>query len=223
LQLSDKKCHACGYINDSNDNYCGHCGENISIVAVSSDKSEGISQEDTQYQSEAYVISGTRIFILTVATWGLYYYYWVYTTWKQIGNEVEDSHTPLLQTLSMLVPIYQLFRINKHVSVIKELAIKADLETELMPSLAVILIALNMVIGYISLGVQSVLLFMSLLALSLILTATVMNLAQETLNRYWIVIKLMTNKEMKIQKPELVLCALGLFVWANLVYSLFSV
>ena len=53
----------------------------------------------------------------------LYFFCWFYITWKQLATEIGGDHHPVWHALSLFVPIYNLFRIHKHMSVIKNLSI----------------------------------------------------------------------------------------------------
>lgn len=213
LDDSENNCSNCGEPNPENTNYCGQCGYNLDSSQMQPIQ-DVVGTEMGHFAPS--IIGGARILILTFASWGLYFYYWVYITWKDLQNEISDSHTPALQTVSMFIPIYQLFRFNKHVSTIRNVSIEAGLETELKPILAVLLVALNGVIGYISLWIESLPVFAGLLLLSLILTATVINWVQDTLNRYWVLARSVAGVEKRMQTGEWILCGFGVFVWINL-------
>lgn len=218
LEDSENSCSNCGESNPDNSNYCSNCGHRVGTSEISGPDQDDKTNLIVNYQPS--IIGSSRILFLTFASWGLYFYYWVYITWKDLENEISDSHTPLLQTISMFIPIYQLFRFNRHVSIIRSVAIDAGLQTDLKPIVAVLLVALNGIIGYISLGIQSLIIFGGLLLLSLVLTATVINWAQETLNRYWVLGRSVASVEKRMQTGEWILCGLGTFVWINLLAAL---
>jgi hypothetical protein len=133
----------------------------------------------------AVLISVSRIMMLSVVTAGLYFLYWLFITWRQMQNETKGVHYPVWHALTMLVPCYGLFRLHKHVTVMKELALRSGIEVSFTPSLAVVLVVLYIALGLVSTNLEN---FAGLLALNLIrfsLIATTMILSQGILNSYW--------------------------------------
>ena len=64
-----------------------------------------------------------RVAALVGATFGLYWYYWFWATWRELKEEInDDGMRPLGHLLSLLVPVYQLFRIYDHFRQIRGLA-----------------------------------------------------------------------------------------------------
>lgn len=68
-----------------------------------------------------YYISPNRIALLTFLTAGLYIFYWMYVTWRQYRDHTGETAYPLFHALTLLVPIYQLFRLHAHIRVYQEL------------------------------------------------------------------------------------------------------
>jgi len=66
-----------------------------------------------------------RTVALSVATFGLYCYYWFWATWRELKQETGDEGMkPLGHVLSLFVPIYQLFRIHAHFRTIRNLVVE---------------------------------------------------------------------------------------------------
>jgi len=66
-----------------------------------------------------------RTVALSVATFGLYCYYWFWATWRELKQETSDEGMkPLGHVLSLFVPIYQLFRIHAHFRTIRNLVVE---------------------------------------------------------------------------------------------------
>ena len=84
--------------------------------------------------------------------------------------------------LSFFIPVYQLFRVHKHIRVIQEISQRVGIDTSLAPGLAVALVALYWLVSLTSLGVENP---AALLVIRLALITTVIVGAQATLNRYW--------------------------------------
>jgi hypothetical protein len=80
-------------------------------------------------------------------TFGLYAFYWLFSTWKQLKQEQDDpAKHPFWHTLAMLVPIYGLFRFHAHMRAIRDLTRAAGASTNLSPGLALVLwVVLNVV------------------------------------------------------------------------------
>ena len=71
-------------------------------------------------QVPALRLSVGRVALLTVMSSGLYLFYWFYLTWKQLQTESSETHYPVWHALTLMVPIYGLFRMHRHVSLINE-------------------------------------------------------------------------------------------------------
>jgi len=80
------------------------------------------------------------IFALVSLTFGLYGYYWLFDTWRQIKRrDGDEGKDPLGHTLAMLVPIYGLFRLHAHMRTIVELVRSPGGRTTLSPGTCVFL------------------------------------------------------------------------------------
>jgi hypothetical protein len=79
-------------------------------------------------------------FALVSLTFGLYSYYWLFNTWRQIKRyDGDEGKRPLGHTLAMLVPIYGLFRMHAHMRTIVELVRSFGGHTTLSPGTCVVL------------------------------------------------------------------------------------
>lgn len=75
---------------------------------------------------------------LTLATFGLYAYYWLLATWRELRDESSDpTMHPVAHALSMFVPIYCYFRVHAHVRRIQKLARSRGALTGIGPGAAV--------------------------------------------------------------------------------------
>jgi hypothetical protein len=78
-------------------------------------------------------------FALVCLTFGLYTFYWLCQTWREI--KLEDGDTgkrPFWHALAMFVPIYNLFRMHAHMRTIVELVQSYGGRTSLSPRTAVV-------------------------------------------------------------------------------------
>ena len=163
------------------------CAQRGSQAPEQSAPPEGEPDPGRPLPAEGYAlrISPVRIIVLSILTSGVYALYWLYQTWKQLQAETGDVHYPVWHALTLFVPVYGLFRIHRHMSVIQELGRKQGIEALMPPALGVTMMALYWLIVLVS-GNQTELLNMLLLAvIRLALVTTLMVRAQSTLNAYW--------------------------------------
>ena len=75
---------------------------------------------------------------LTLATFGVYWYYWLGKSWSEMKAEVDDpGMDPLGHVLAMFVPIYNLFRLFAHYRVINQLLARTSSLVRVQPWLPV--------------------------------------------------------------------------------------
>jgi hypothetical protein len=75
---------------------------------------------------------------LSVATFDLYTFFWLYATWRELKHERQDDKMhPVWHALATLVPIYGYFRFHAHMRTIKELADERAVLSSLRPGVAV--------------------------------------------------------------------------------------
>lgn len=166
-------------------------------------------EANAQTQVRALRLSTARVLFLTVVSSGLYLFYWFYLTWKQLETETRESHYPVWHALTLLVPIYGLFRMHRHISVINELA------GGLSPGLAVALLIITNILDWNTFGSNDWTVLIALSIFSLTLTAVLITSAQSSLNRYWE--RLGEGiKEAPIGKGEVIIVILGLIAWAGI-------
>ncbi|MSQ40942.1 MAG: hypothetical protein EXR55_04665 [Dehalococcoidia bacterium] len=65
------------------------------------------------------LLSPARIILMSVLSQGLYLLYWFYLTWKHYRNHTGRDVYPVWHALTLLVPIYSLFRTHAHVRALK--------------------------------------------------------------------------------------------------------
>ena len=187
--MAEKVCARCGQVNQAHANFCSACGAQDFAEAQAEQLPDISPIQGAVSGSNALRLSVTRLVVLSVVTSGVYVLYWLYLTWKQLQDETRDVHYPVWHASTFLIPVYGLFRLYKHVRVVQELALRAEVETSLSPGLAVVLVALYWLVVMNSTGVQSLGAFVILNIIRLALITTVIVRAQVTLNRYWSSIK----------------------------------
>ena len=182
--MDEKVCAVCGQVNPIDANFCTNC-RGQTFVQAPTESGEHDPGRPLLAEGYALQISTARIIVLSIVTSGVYVLYWLYKTWQQLQNETKDLHYPFWHAATMFVPVYGLFRIHRHLSVIQELAQRRGVESLMPPALGVTLMALYWVIILVS-GNQAD--FRSMIVLGLIrlaLITTMMVRAQRTLNAYW--------------------------------------
>jgi hypothetical protein len=122
---------------------------------------------------------------LSLATYGLYLFWWTGATWAEMKRELDDSNMhPVWHGLSLLVPIYGLFRIHAHFRVLNEMLDREGVGARVQPPYAVILLMFAGSAGNTSARLEGP----ASLVLSLVSTALVAGLlvyGQAALNGYW--------------------------------------
>ncbi|MBF8267344.1 MAG: hypothetical protein HW388_852 [Dehalococcoidia bacterium] len=202
--MADKLCAKCGALNVANASSCSACG----------------AQE--LREGSFLRLSMGRVVLLSVLASGLYFFYWLYLTWKHLQSETREVHHPFWHALTLFVPVYGLFRLHKHVRVIQGLALGVGVETSLAPGLAVVLVALNMVLGLGSTRVESLTGLLLLNIISLALTTTVIAWSQDGLNRYWSRARGTALRDASMRAGERVIILVGIALWINVLWTYLS-
>src|SRR4029450_11386855 len=79
-------------------------------------------------------------FALAMSTFGLYLFWWVFNTWRQIKRyDGDEGKRPVGHALAMIVPIYGLFRFHAHMRAIVEIVRALGGQTSLSPGMCVVL------------------------------------------------------------------------------------
>ena len=216
--MAEKLCIRCGRLNAVHARFCSVCGAQ-DFVEAPVEQLTGASGSQGAVADTAVRISMTRIVALSAVTFsGMYFYYWLYLTWKQLQGETRDVHYPVWHALTMFVPVYGLFRLHRHMGVIQALALGAGVTTSFAPSLAVVLIVLTWVLGLVSMLAAGLHLLV-LNVVSFALTTTTIVWAQGTLNVYWYKVRGASLQDMPMRAVERVLIVLGVLLWINVFIS----
>jgi RNA polymerase subunit RPABC4/transcription elongation factor Spt4 len=219
LAVAEKLCTKCGRLNRPRANFCSDCGAQ-DFVEVSAEQLTGTSSSQGAVADAAVLLSVTRIVLLSAVTYGLYFFYWLYLTWKQLQGETREVHYPVWHALTLFVPIYGLFRLHKHMGIVQALALRAGVNTSLTPGLAVVLIALTWVLGFVSTGAKGIEIVV-FNTVSFALTTTAMVWAQGTLNAYWYKVRETPLHYAPVGVGERVLIFLGILLWLNVILGVF--
>lgn len=176
-----------------------------------------------------YHISPNRVVVLTILSGGLYIFYWLYVTWRHYRDHTGETAYPIFHALSLMVPVYQLFRLHAHMRVFQELMEARGVPTTLSPLRAVgiyfgvvmlELVALRLSAGgpMITAAQQSVYLVISVVQVVAITWLIVH--AQGNINRYWQHRLGSRLAPAPLNLVEAVLVLLGLLEWGLLIIIL---
>lgn len=217
--MTEKLCTKCGRLNSAYARFCDVCGAQ-EFARPPAEQLQDASGTQGAVANAAVRISMTRIVVLSAFTFsGLYFYYWLYLTWKQLRGETRDVHYPVWHAFTMFVPVYGLFRLHKHVGVVQTLALGAGVNTSLTAGLAVVLIALTWVLGIVSMNAVGLLLIL-LNLISFALTTTTMVWVQGALNAYWYQVRGTSLQNAPVGVGEKAIVSLGVLLWLNVLFSL---
>ena len=181
--MEEKDSAKCGEVNPADAHDCTGSENQTSVPPPES----GESAPGQPLLTEGYAlrISTVRIVVLSIVTSGVYILYWLYRTWKQLQPETGDVHYPVWHAATMFVPVYGLFRLHRHLSVIQELAQKREVESLMPPMLGVTVMSLYWLLALVSGNQQDPMTILLMSIIGLALVTTLMARAQKTLNAYW--------------------------------------
>jgi len=171
-------------------------------------------------------ISAPRIFALSVVSFGLYLFYWVYRTWEQYRQHTGANVYPVWHALAMLVPIYGWFRFYAHCKAYRDLMEESGVAHDLrMARIMVILIIctalwspiptvwLNFYLGESDISVM-IDLILDVVSLAGVLVATaVVCRIQGHCNRYWAAVDGDLANRARLGRGAMVLAVLGVILW----------
>ena len=125
-------CSICGARNESM-RRCTSCGAELPSESAYCSKCGARNERRVRY-------SLWRVGILTFLSFGLYYFYWMYVSWKHLAAEMpEKEFHPVWHALSQFVPIYNWVVLYQHFRTIKEVQKRVWVESNLSPGLVVVL------------------------------------------------------------------------------------
>ena len=140
-------CDNCGVEHTASAHFCISCG------AALIDESGYPEASSETLILLGYPISLKRILFMVVISYGLYIFYWYYLTWKQYRDHTNEVVYPVWHALTLLVPIYGLFRTHAHTRIFRESMVNADLPSSINPKLAVIVVLATGVLDHIALRI----------------------------------------------------------------------
>ncbi len=216
------RCPRCGIQYAPEHRFCGSCGAEVPVTAQtesppvqsapnewpdrSSDELDRLA--GTRYDPSANVdvahsrefddtipfyIPTNRVILLTALSSGLYIFYWMYVTWRHYRDYTGEAAFPVFHALSLVVPVYQFFRLHAHMRVYQELMDARGVPSTLSPIRTVLIY-----LGVVMLGLVSFMLptegtltpsqqgaYVAINVGQTVLLAWILWHAQTNLNRLW--------------------------------------
>ena len=131
-------CTHCGFEYQQPANFCNRCGRALPVAAVREVVRESPVAAATPLELP-YYLSLNRIFFMTALTFGFYLFYWFYLTWQQYRDYTGREAYPVWHALTLLVPLYSLFRTHAHARTYRALMWEYELPSSIRPGWAWVL------------------------------------------------------------------------------------
>ncbi len=176
-----------------------------------------------------FYIPTNRVILLTALSSGLYIFYWMYVTWRHYREYTGEPAFPIFHALSLVVPVYQFFRLHAHMRVYQELMDARGVPSTLSPIRTVLIY-----LGVVLLGLVSFMLptegtlttsqqagYVAINIGQTVLLVWILWHAQTNLNRLWQHYLGARLGLMPLAPAEVIITALGcVFGWGMLVVML---
>ena len=187
-RLAALGCPRCGTANEPASTYCYQCGLPLEDQQVELKPRHAGTQDRL---GPPFRIPLVRVLIMSILSAGLYFFYWFYLTWKHYRDGTGKEAYPVWHALTLLIPIYGLFRIHAHMRIYKELMTVQGMTTTISPAWAVAATIISVVLPYLMFYSLMTTFLMQewisvLLVVSPVATITLLLLhVQSNFNRYW--------------------------------------
>jgi len=197
--------------------------EVMTSEAVAAPQEAPIPRRAEILETLPFRISLTRVLFMSVLSGGGYLVYWYYLTWKQFRDHTNAMVYPVWHALSLLVPIYGLFRFYAHFRSFNELMVRQGLPNAIQAGGALLLFVIVGVIDGRAIKAvffgdnthETALLFIKLNVMSVIITTWLLLYSQGKLNSYWSSLANVKLKNARIGIGEVIFLVLGLMFWLD--------
>ena len=208
-----KQCSRCNEVVSTASRFCLQCGHSTfsDLAPTQADRMSDSKNVTTLFLR----IEASRLIIASILSMGLYIFYWLYITWKQLAKETNNQHFPVWHALTWAVPFYQLTRLHRHATVIQGLATKAGVPTTLNAGTAVTLGFASFGLGLAAIYTLHPVLSLALSVMVMILTTTIIVWNQGALNAYWVTRYGDKLEAAPIGRAEGLIVLLGILVWIS--------
>ena len=133
-RLATLGCPRCGTVNEPASTYCYQCGFPLEDQQVELKPRHAGTQDRL---GPPFRIPLVRVLIMSLLSAGLYFFYWFYLTWKHYRDGTGKEAYPVWHALTLLIPIYGLFRIHAHMRSYRELMIGQGMASTISPVWAI--------------------------------------------------------------------------------------
>lgn len=168
--------------------YCVACNAELPLQSAYCSKCGALIAGEEALTEQRRLYSLRRVGILSLVSFGLYFPYWMYVSWKQLMTELpEKRFYPSWHAFSQFVPIYNLVVLFQHFHTIQ--AIQKRNGTLSNISLGLLAFVIIMAFGIVALAysLRGPFFTSGLWVITYSLAATGIALwGQENLNRYWV-------------------------------------
>ncbi|MBM3941575.1 MAG: zinc ribbon domain-containing protein [SAR202 cluster bacterium] len=196
-------CTNCGAPLEQAHRFCGQCGRPVAEAQPSPTPAPAPPFErpaSLGSQALPSLVSPSRVLVMVVLSYGLYLFYWMYLTWRHYRDHTGRPVFPVWHALSLIVPVYGLFRTYAHMRSFKELMLQGNVPSTISPGWAVAVILLYSMLEWASFaasggipavtGAVEITREMAIKAMlidlvGLALVAGLLMQVQGNLNRYW--------------------------------------
>ena len=217
-------CASCGKHVDAPARFCGFCGQELAAQSRATPLASS-QYAELSVPAASYLIPTQRVLLMTLVSHGLYFFYWFYLTWKHYQEHTGEEAYPVWHALSLLVPIYSLFRIHAHMRSFRDLMNEASVPTSINALMTVFLIFGTWLMDLAALQINGGIAgaapvsewgpwaAFGLTVLSILILAGVVTHVQGNLNRYWQNISHGPLSPARIYPSEVFFCMIGVLTW----------
>ena len=182
-------------------------------------------------------ISAVRITLLFIVSFGVYWLYWMYLTWKQyrdhtveLAVETGATHYPVWHALTQIVPVYCWFRFHAHVRQYKVLMVERGVPNMFNVRLLTVMVVASSMVGFgsgsvrdlelsggtgVNVGIFVVGVMLGIIAF--VVPLLVLLVVQSNLNRYWASVDIRLLQPARFGKGEWGCMVFGVIFWLSIV------
>jgi hypothetical protein len=226
-----KYCPRCVTSSQNNASFCGTCGHRFEEHATPKNDSSVTDRKQAVETESSYMIPLGHILLMSIISYGIYFAYWLFLTWKHYRDHTGEEAFPYWHAMTQLVPVYSYFRVHAHMRVFAELMRKEKLPTTISPGWAVITSIGIGSLGSISLGNGGEIITQRMaISMALVDTFAVAILAwlllhvQANLNSYWSHISGVKPLDTKFRLGygAAAIAVIGVLAWVHTITTIFN-
>ena len=201
------------------------------MESLNCDIAAGLTAEPPRGPLPAPLIPVRRVVLLSVISGGLYLYYWFYLTWKHYRDHTGAETYPVWHALTLLVPIYGLFRTHAHMRAFRDLLTGRLMPTTINPWGAVLMVLAGGLPGALEFAQpwagsptrETALMGLTATALTTAFVCWILGFVQAEINSYWrVAFAAGRPGPARIGVGEVVITAVGFLGLVNVVFAVAS-